>query len=119
MDSDANTYFQTGVLAALGTGLALFGYTAFLRKKSYLVEWRAAASTSKESTTTLDDELKSLSPPLLDWVTGTLMYSDRPIYAKDHSDIVARVAQEVQERPEFEGVSPEHITIQISHIHVL
>jgi len=41
--------FKIGVLAGIFGGIGLFGYSQFLKKKSYLIEWHASISQDDQA----------------------------------------------------------------------
>jgi len=105
--------FRLGVLGSLVGGLGLYGYSQFLKKKSYLVEWRASVKTSDEQDG--EDE----APPVIGWVSGTSTFTERPVWAKSHADVMDRVFEIVCAHEKFKNVSPENIIVEVPHIHVL
>jgi len=115
--------FRAGVLSTMAAGLGLWTYSQFFKKKSYLVEWRArvAPYTSETgddaATTNLDDPEQFFGP--VGWVTGTATFTERPVWAKSHTDVFDRVFDIVCKHEKFQNIAPEKILVEIPHIHVL
>ena len=106
----SDDFFKIGVLTGLVGGVALFGYSLFLKKKSYLVEWRATLNP---------DYMEAEEENCLQRVMGTTMFMERPIWAKSHEDVLNRVFEIVKEHEKFQNVPADKIIVEIPHIHVL
>jgi hypothetical protein len=96
-------------------GLGLWSYSQFFKKRSYLVEWRAAVLNNGGSSDDLEATAATAGP--VEWVTGTSTFTERQ--AMDHTDVFNRVFAMVQKHEKFQGVPPENLIVEIPHVHVL
>lgn len=107
-DSSFDSVFKIGVLGSLVTGVSLYGYTNYIKKRSYLIHY--SVYEKEES----DDKEKE------NQIVGTYMYTERPCFARTHKDLVDKVYEEIiKPHPQFEGVPVENVRIDITKIHVL
>lgn len=109
--------FRIGVLSSLAGGLALFGYSQFLKKKSYLVEWRASVKPPAEQADGKQEEEREND--VIGWVSSTSTFTERPLWAKSHADVIDRVFEIVRAHEKFVGVPADQILLEVPHIHVL